>query len=122
MAGRPRLAAAVEQVAALQELARSESRGEADRARAVLLTLEGRTSVRIGAAFGVRADSVRRWRNRFASGGVEALRATLAPGPSPEKGQAALAVARKAPLGPVENRPTWTLPRLQAAIERRAGG
>ena len=42
MAGRSRLAATPEQVAELRVLAGSEIRGEADRARAVLLTLEAR--------------------------------------------------------------------------------
>lgn len=106
---------------ALRELARSEVRGEADRARAILLTLEGWTSVDLGRAFGVTADSVRHWRNWFATGGVEALRSTLAPGPSPAKGEAALLVARAVLGEPVENRVNWTLPRLQDEIERRAG-
>lgn len=121
MAGRSRLTATPEQVAALRCLARSEVRGEADRARAVLLTLEGWTSLEIAAAFGATADSVRHWRNWFVTSGVEGLRSTIAPGPSPEKGERALAVAQDLLRAPVENRPNWTLPRLQAAIEQRAG-
>ncbi len=121
MAGRSRLTAKATDVVALRELARSEIRGEADRARAILLTLEGWTSVDLGRAFGVTADSVRHWRNWFATGGVEALRSTLAPGPSPAKGEAALLVARAVLCEPVENRVNWTLPRLQDEIERRAG-
>ena len=42
-----------EQRAALRSLAESRDRGEADRARAVLLTLAGWTSPRIAEAFGV---------------------------------------------------------------------
>jgi transposase len=95
-------------------------RGEADRSRAVLLTLEGWTSPEIAAAFGATSDSVRLWRSWFGTGGVEALRSTIAPGPSPEKGERALAVARDVLCAPVENRPDWTLPRLQTEIERRA--
>jgi transposase len=114
------LAVSSEQEAALKELARSDIRGEADRARAILLTVEGWTSAEIAAAFGVTADSVRHWRHGFASGGVEALRSTIAPGPSPAKGEAALAIAREVLTAPVENRPLWTLPRLRAEIERRA--
>ena len=38
-------------------------RGEADRARALLLTLAGWTSPRIAEAFGVREDTVRLWRS-----------------------------------------------------------
>ena len=42
---------------ALTALAGSRDRGEADRARAVLLTLTGWTSPRIAEAFGVRDDA-----------------------------------------------------------------
>lgn len=121
MAGRSRLRANAGQLAALRELGRSEVRGEADRARAVLLTLEGWTSGDLARVFGVTADSVRHWRHWFVAGGVEALRSTLAPGPSPAKGEAALAVARAVLAEPVENRTNWTLPRLQSEIERRSG-
>jgi transposase len=121
MAGRSRLTANAQEVAVLRELGRSEVRGEADRARAILLTLEGWTSGDLAEVFGVTADSVRHWRNGFVTGGVEALRSTLAPGPSPAKGEAALAVARALLAEPVENRTNWTLPRLQDEIARRAG-
>jgi len=121
MAGQSPLSATPEQVGALRELARSEIRGEADRARAILLTLSGWTSPQLAEAFGVTADSVRHWRRWFAQGGVEALRSTLAPGPSPEKGERALAIASAVLREPVENRRNWTLPRLQAEIARRGG-
>jgi transposase len=101
-------------------LARSEIRGEADRARAILLTLSGWTSPQLAEAFGVTAGSVCHWRQWFAQGGVEALRSTLAPGRSPEKGERALAIASAVLREPVENRRNWTLPRLQAEIERPA--
>ncbi|MGD0433842.1 MAG: helix-turn-helix domain-containing protein, partial [Acetobacteraceae bacterium] len=107
--------------AALTELARSELRGEADRARAILLTLSGWTSPEVAEAFGVTADSVRHWRQWFAEGGVEALRSTLAPGPSAEKGERALEVANAVLRGPVANRTNWTLPRLCVEVERQTG-
>ena len=79
MTGRSPLSATEEQRAALTGLAGSRDRGEADRARAVLLTLAGWTSPRIAEAFGVREDTVRLWRSDFMRGGVEALRTTVAP-------------------------------------------
>src|SRR5438477_10427610 len=96
MAGRSPVAANDEQRGVLRALAHSRDRGEADRARAILLTLSGWTSQRIAEAFGVREDTVRLWRCDFARGGVEALKATVAPGPLPLKTEAALRVV--APL------------------------
>ena len=121
MSGRSLLVASAEQQAALRELAASAVRGEADRARAVLLTLSGWTAPQIGQAFGVGEDTVRRWRQWFSQGGVDALRATLAPGPAAERGERALACARELLVASVENRPNWSLPRLRAEIEARTG-
>lgn len=121
MARRPRVTASVEQIAELRELARSTRRDEADRARAVLLSFEGWTSAAIGTAFGVTADSVRHWRTWYATQGVEGLRAAVIPGPSGERGLQALSLAAAILAEPVQNRPNWTLPRLQAEIERRGG-
>ena len=121
MSGRSSLVASAEQEAALRELAASAVRGEADRARAVLLTLAGWTAGQIGQAFGVGEDAVRRWRVWFTQGGVEALRATLAPGPVAERGERALACACALLAAPVQDRPNWTLPRLRAEIEARTG-
>ena len=73
MAGKSRVAASETQRVALAALAGSRERGEADRARAVLLTLLGWTSPRIAEAFCVRDDTVRLWRSDFAHGGVDAL-------------------------------------------------
>jgi hypothetical protein len=61
MAGKSPVVASVEQKAALRALAGSRERGEADRARAVLLTLSDWTSPRIAQAFSVREDTVRLW-------------------------------------------------------------
>lgn len=121
MAGKSPVAADEEQRKALQALAHSRDRGEADRARAIVLTLSGWTSPRIAEAFGVREDTVRLWRSAFANGGVEALKATVAPGPAPLKSAAALRVVTPLLEAPVANRPNWTLARLIAEIEARAG-
>lgn len=121
MAGKSLLSATDEQRAALAALAGSRDRGEADRARAVLLTLAGWTSSQIAEAFCVREDTVRLWRSDFAGGCVEALKATVAPGPIPMKSAAALRVAVPLLEEPVADRRNWTIPRLQAEIEAREG-
>src|ERR1700745_4472368 len=92
MSGKSSVTANGDQRAALSALAASRDRGEADRSRAVLLTLSGWTSPRIAEAFGVRDDTVRLWRSDFADGGVEALTASVAPGPAPVKRETALRV------------------------------
>lgn len=119
MTGRSPLLATQEQQAELALLAGSRDRGEADRTRAVLLTMSGWTSGRIAEAFGVREDTVRLWRSNFMKGGVEALKATVAPGPAPVKSEAALRVAMPLLAAPVADRPNWTIPRLRAEIEAR---
>ena len=121
MVGRSPLEATEEQRAALTALAGSRDRGEADRARAVLLTLAGWTSPRIAEAFGVREDTVRLWRGDFARGGVEALKARIAPGPEPVKSTVALRVAAPLLEEPVADRKNWTIARLRAEIEAREG-
>jgi transposase len=121
MTGRSRLEATEEQRSALTALAGSRDRGEADRARAVLLTLAGWTSPRIAEAFGVREDTVRLWRSDFMRGDVVALKATVAPGPAPVKSEAALRVVMPLLEAPVADRPNWTIPRLRAEIEAQAG-
>src|SRR3982750_2311384 len=83
MTGKSPLAATEDQRRALIALSRSRDRGEADRARAILLTLSGWTSGQIAQAFGVREDTVRFWRSAFMTGGIEALRTSVAPGPAP---------------------------------------
>jgi len=121
MTGRSLLTATEEQRAALMVLAGSRDRGEADRARAVLLTLAGWTSGRIAEAFGVREDTVRLWRSDFMGKGIAALRASMAPGPAPVKSEAALRVALPLLEQPVADRHNWTIPRLRAEIEAREG-
>jgi transposase len=105
--------------AELERLSRSAVRGEADRARAVLWSLAGETSVAIAARLGVRAEQVRRWRAAVRSGGVSALRPR--PGRTPREREAALAVAREVLDGPAADRPVWTLARLAAEVAARTG-
>src|SRR6266481_5398959 len=114
MAGKSPLKASAEQRLGLEALAASRDRGEADRARAVLLTLAGWTSRCIAAAFAVREDTVRLWRSDFMRGGLEALKASIAPGPVPVKTEAALRVITPLLEAPVADRPNWTIPRLIA--------
>ena len=121
MAGKSPVTASDEQRAGLLALAGSRDRGEADRARAVLLTLAGWTSPRIAEAFGVREDTVRLWRSDFAAGGVAALKTRIAPGPPPVKSEAALRVATPLLEEPVADRRNWTIPRLRAEIAAREG-
>jgi transposase len=105
----------------LERLTRSAARGEADRARAVLWSLDGETSVAIAARLGVRAEQVRRWRAAFRSGGATALRSRPRPGRTPRKREAALAVARDVLAAPIADGPVWTLARLAAEVAARAG-
>lgn len=115
------ISASAEQREELQALARSSDREEADRARAILLSLEGWTSERIAAAFCVRTDSVRHWRWIFGRKGVAGVRARKAPGPAAAKEQAALSVIEQVLAPEIAERPNWTLRRLQDEIERRTG-
>ena len=119
MAGLSPVTATQEQTTALKVLAQGADRAEAD--RALLLTLKGWTSARIAQAFGVRQDRVRLWRSDFSRGGACALRARIAPGPSPVKAEAALRVAVPLLSAPVEDRRNWTLSRRAGGIARREG-
>jgi len=119
MAGKSRVTASEEQKAQLEVLGASRDRGEADRARAMLLTLAGWTSARIAEVFRVREDTVRFWRGDFLRGGVEALKASVYAGPPPVKTEAALRVVTPLLEAPVADRPNWTIPRLIAEIKRQ---
>src|SRR5829696_3877203 len=121
MVGKSPVAATEDQRRALMALSRSRDRGEADRARAIVLTLSGWTSAQIAQAFGVREDTVRFWRSAFMTGGIEALKKSIAPGPAPVKAARALVVAEEVLSCPVADRSNWTLPRLADEIETRAG-
>ena len=47
---------------ALRQMSRLEDRGEADRARAILLTLKGQRAEEIAAALGVHVSTAHNWR------------------------------------------------------------
>jgi len=121
MGGKSPVTATDEQKAALKALAGGADRAEADRARAILLTLDNWTSSRIAHAFGVREDTVRLWRSDFTRGGIDALKASIAPGPAPLKAEAALRVAGPLLSQPVADRTNWTLARLADEIAAREG-
>lgn len=121
MSGKSTVSATVEARCVLEAMARSLERGEADRARSILLTLEGWTAGRIAEAFGVREDTVRQWRSDFMRGGTDALRARKAPGPAPVKTEAALRVAGSLLDSPAADRKNWTLARLAKEVERQEG-
>src|SRR4051812_36436156 len=121
MAGKSSVTADEEQRRELVALSHSRDRGAADRARAIVLTLSGWTGGHIAEAFGVREGTVRVWRSTFMTGGVEALKKSVAPGPPPVKAESALAVAEEVLSGPVADCPNGTLPRLADEIETRAG-
>src|SRR5258707_13922767 len=106
MAGKSPLKASAEQKLGLEALAASRDRGEADRARAVLLTLAGWTSRRIAEAIAVREDTVRLWRSDFMRGAFEALEASMSPGPVPVEPEAPLRVLTPLLETPVALPPT----------------
>src|SRR3954462_8120374 len=85
MAGKSPVTVDEEQKQGVVALSHSRGRREGGRARAILLTLSGWTSGQIAEAFGVREDTVRVWRSAFMTGGIEALKTSVAPGPLPSK-------------------------------------
>ena len=119
MAGKSPVRASAEQKAQLEDLALSRDRGEADRARGILLTLEGWTSARIAEVFRVREDTVRFWRGEFLHGGVEAVKASVYAGPPPVKTEAVLRVVTPLLEAPVADRPNWTIPHLIEEVRRK---
>jgi transposase len=121
MAGKSPLRASNEQKAELKALALDPNRAEADRARAVLLTVSGWTSARIAEAFGVREDTVRLRRSDFMRDGIDGLKASVALGPVPLKAEAALRVASPLLVQPVADRRNWTLARLAEEIRSQEG-
>ncbi|MDQ6869640.1 MAG: hypothetical protein M3178_15185 [Pseudomonadota bacterium] len=132
MSGKSPLVVSAEQRDGLKRLAVSANRAEAGRARAIPLSLSGWKSTAIGEVFGrrklceqrfrrVREDTVRDWRSTFMREGLAGIERHPAPGCSPVKARAALAVASELFAAPVENRINWTLPRLAEEIERRTG-
>lgn len=119
MSGQSKVIASPDERRLLEALSGSRDRGEADRARAVLLTLDGWTAGRIACVFRVREDTVRQWRSDFMAGGADALQARKSAGPEPVKTEAALRVAGPLFEAPAVDRQNWTLSRLATEIERR---
>jgi transposase len=121
MPGRSKLTADAVEQATLRDLSKSEHRGEADRARAILLTLEGRRAGEIAAVLGVHVSTVRNWRGYFAHGRVAGLRRRQRPGQQAVIGPHAGAIAASILNDEVRHDGGWTLPRLCAEIARRGG-
>jgi transposase len=121
MPGKSKLTADAVERSALRGLSKSEHRGEADRARAVLLTLEGRGAGEIAAALGVHVSTVHNWRGYFAHGGVAGLRRRTAPGRQAVMGPHAGAIAAAILSEDTRHDGGWTLGRLCAEIARRGG-
>src|SRR5215213_11232927 len=121
MPGKSKLTADAAERAALRALSKSEQRGEADRARAILLTLEGRRAEEIAAVLGVHVSTVRNWRGYFTHGGVAGLRQRPRPGGQSVVGLHAGAIAAAIVTDDTRHDGGWTLPRLCAEIARRGG-
>src|SRR3569833_3203699 len=121
MPGRSTLTADTAEQAALRALSKSEHRGEADRARAILLTLEGRTAEEIAAVLGVHVSTVRNWRGYFAHGRVAGLRRRQRPGQQAMIGPHAGAIAAAVLDDDARHDGGWTLGRLCAFFARRGG-
>src|SRR5215218_2076875 len=121
MPGQSKLTADAVEQATLRDLSKSEQRGAADRARAILLTLEGRHAGEIAAVLGVHISTVRNWRGYFAHGGVAGLRRRQRPGQQAKIGPQAGAIAAAILNDDVRHDGGWTLVRLCAEIARRGG-
>jgi transposase len=121
MAGTSKLTADAAEQATLRALSRSEHRGEADRARAILLTLAGRRAEEIAAVLGVHVSTVRNWRGYFAHGGVAGLRRRPRLGGQAKIGSHAGAIAATILTEDTRHDGGWTLGRLCAEIARRGG-
>ena len=121
MPGRSTISADEQARAALGALAKSARRSEADRARALLLTLAGQRAASIAAGLGVHVSTVREWRGLFRRGGVAALRHRTPPGRPNRIGAAAVALAEAILAEDVDHDRGWTLPRLRAEIACRGG-
>src|SRR3954469_2371809 len=121
MPGKSTLTADAAEQAALRALSKSEQRDEADRARAILLTLQGRGAEEIAGVLGVHVSTVRNWRGYFAHGGVAGLRRRPRPGQQAKIGPHAAAIAAAILTDDVRHDGGWTLPRLCAEIARRGG-
>lgn len=102
----------------LHGLAHSHKRSQADRARAILMTYQGQTAEQIAQVLMARAQSVRRWRIRFAKQGVEGLKDQPRSGRPPRKRDAALSVL---PEMLQSTNQSLTCPRLVQEIQKQTG-
>jgi len=121
MPRKSKLTADAAEQATLRDLSKSEHRGEADRARAILLTLEGRRAEDIAAVLGVHISTVRNWRGYFVHGGVAGLRRRPKLGQQARIGPHAGAIAAAILDEDTRHDGGWTLPRLCAEIAHRGG-
>lgn len=116
--GRPwKIPVTAEQRQALEDLAQSKDRREADRARAILWTIAGFTSERIAQLLSHDASLIRHWRSAFRREGIAGLQSHPPPGRPPRLAEAAQPVITSTLARPER----WTIRRLQAEIERRTG-
>ena len=122
MPGKSKLTADAAERAVLRDLSKLEHRGEADRARAILLTLEGRRAEEIAVVLGVHVSTVRNWRGYFAHGGVAGLRRRPRPGQQAKIGPHGGAIAAAILNEDTRHDGGWTLPRLLCAEIARRGG
>src|SRR3954451_16837732 len=121
MPGKSKLTADAAEQAVLRDLSKSEHRGEADRARAILLTLEGRRAGEIAAVLGGHLSTVHNWRGYFAHVGVAGLRRRQRPGQQAKIEPHAGAIAAAILSQDARHCGGWTLPRLCDEIARRGG-
>src|SRR3954451_20821195 len=121
MPGKSTLTADAAEQAALGALSKSEQRDEADRARAILLTLQGRRAEEIAGVLGVHVSTVRNWRGYFAHGGVTGLRRCQRPGQQAKIGPHAGVIAAAILNEDTRHDGGWTLVRLCTEIARRGG-
>src|SRR4051812_19127634 len=118
MPGESKLTADGAEQGVLRDLLKSEQRGEADRAGAILLRLEGRRAEEIAAVLGVHISTVRNWRGYFAHGGAAAApEARTQARIGPRAGAIAAAILTE----DARHDGGWTLPRPCAEIARRGG-
>ena len=119
--GRTTLVVTDQERTALESLARSARRAEADRARAILRSAAGESSETIAPTVGVLPCHVRYWRMRYRRAGIEALREKPRHGRTGIKATAALPVVMAILSEPPPAGVVWTVPRLGEEVARRAG-
>ena len=103
------------------EAAATAAQREALRARVVLRAAEAAPNERIAGELGIRPNTVRKWRGRFAAAGLAGLADLPRPGRTPTIDGVArcriIALACDAPPDAAEAcRPTWTIVSLQQAV------